>query len=459
MTTQLKIELVVDDKGTAKITGFAGSVQTEMKKAESHVKSFSDQTRNALQVLAGFFAGGAVLSGIRSVTTAFMEQERAVNKMSTAMKNQGDFSRAGLKDLEDYASQLQEITTVGDEAALGIMANMKTYGMLNEEVKRAAQSAIDFASAKREEGMTIEQASELIGKAYMGQTDRLKRYGIVIDENLKGSAKFEAVLKQLNERFGGAAAAELETYEGAWKKLGNTWGEVKEDLGAIILDLGETLRPALTSTIGLLKEATAYWKDFLSVNAKSTLQKRQQEILSELGRLEAKYPNQNPNYFGRDIPRFPEDAARLYERLNRELQTVTRSIQGFQAEEEKVLAGGRRTVVEDYEAQKKALAEYEKLMKKREELESQARQKMFEAEGGSYDTPTEKQILAMAERSADLERKAFEDRLKLYIKMGEEEEKVWKAETRNYKAELDKQTEFSKSALKSVNFTFGYGSI
>jgi hypothetical protein len=83
-----------------------------------------------------------------------MEQERAVNKMSVAMKNQGDFSKAGLKDMEDYASQIQATSAVADEVALSTMANLKSYGMLNEEVKRSAQVAFDFAAAKKEEGMT-----------------------------------------------------------------------------------------------------------------------------------------------------------------------------------------------------------------------------------------------------------------------------------------------------------------
>jgi hypothetical protein len=372
MATQLKIDLIVDDKGTVKIKQFTDGMSSEVKKSQQHLDNFAKSATTAFALVAGYLSGGAILSGLKSVTTAYMEQERAVNKMSVAMKNQGDFSQAGLKGMEDYASQIQATSAVADEQALSVMANLKSYGMLNDEVKRAAQVAFDFAAAKKEEGMTIEAASELLGKVYMGQTDRLKRYGIVIDDTLKGADKFNAVMKQLQERFGGAAAAELDTYEGAWKQLSNTWGDVKEDLGNIVLIMGETLQPALKSTVGLLKDAARYWKEFMGVSAESTLKKRQVGILDELGTLETKYPNRSPNYFGQDEARFPAGVAEKYAALNRELQTVTRSLRGIAAEEEKILPGGKRTIVpqETQVERDKWLSDYLRDVDKRWEAEA-----------------------------------------------------------------------------------------
>ncbi len=50
--------------------------------------------------------------------------------------------------------------------------------------------------------------ADLLGKAYAGNTSALGRYGIVVDETIPKAEKFEAVLRQLEARFGGAAQAE-----------------------------------------------------------------------------------------------------------------------------------------------------------------------------------------------------------------------------------------------------------
>ena len=166
---------------------------------------------------------------------AYMDQENAIVKMGMAMKNQGDFSADALKEMEDYSEQIQDTTTYADELTLSVMANLKSYGMTNDEVKKATRVAQDFTSAKKQEGMTITTASDLLGKAYVGNTGALGRYGVVIDQTLQGSEKFEAVMGQLEQRFGGSAQAELLTYSGQWEHLKNQWGDIQELLGFALL--------------------------------------------------------------------------------------------------------------------------------------------------------------------------------------------------------------------------------
>lgn len=180
------------------------------------------------------FAGPAI--------KAYMDQENAIVKMGMAMKNQGDFSAAALKEMEDYSEQLQDTTTYADELTLSVMANLKSYGMTNDEVKKATRVAQDFTSAKKQEGMTITTASDLLGKAYVGNTGALSRYGVVIDQTLQGSEKFEAVMGQLEQRFGGSAQAELLTYSGQWEHLKNQWGDIQELLGFGLLKSIEALQ-------------------------------------------------------------------------------------------------------------------------------------------------------------------------------------------------------------------------
>jgi hypothetical protein len=211
------------------------NIEKDMAQAQRAVTGFAKSTERAFAQL-GTIAGATGLAfGMQQAISAFMDAEKAAMKMAMAMRNQGDYSKAALADMQGYAAQIQKTTSMEDDAVLAIMANMKTYGMLNDEVKKSTQAAIDLAAAKQDEGMSIERASELIGKAYMGNVTALKKVGIVVDENIPKTEAYNAVMKQIQDRFGGSASAELETYAGQWKQIKNVMGDVAEVVGLGLL--------------------------------------------------------------------------------------------------------------------------------------------------------------------------------------------------------------------------------
>jgi len=319
-------------------------LETDVAKANRTIDGFARSASSAFKIVAGYAMGSAVTSFVKDTATAFMESERAINKMAVAMKNQGDFSKAGLEGFRGYAQQIQETTAYEDDLVLSVMANLKTYGMLNEEVKRATAVALDYAAAKKEEGVTVESASQMLGKAYLGITTGLKKQGIQIDETADKAKVFDSVLAQLQSRTGGAAAAELDTYGGRWANLANTWNDAKKSIGEISLSLGETFQPAIRTTIGLLKEAADYWKDFMSPSAKKVLEDQRAAILRELKAIEDEYPSPKmPNFFGADTDRVPANVIERYRALEQQHLRVRASLAGIQKEEEKVSGGGKRT--------------------------------------------------------------------------------------------------------------------
>lgn len=210
-------------------------LQQDMAKAQGQITSFAKSTERTFSSLGNMVAAAGVTVGVQSMVQSFMDAERASMKMGVAMRNQGDYTRKAFEDLKEFAAQMQRTTAAEDDATLAVMANLKTYGMTNEELKRSTKAVLDLAAAKQDEGVTTERASEVIGRAYLGQTTALKRLGIVIGENIPQGEKFNTVMSQVEQRFGGAAAAELETYSGQWKKLKNDFGDVAEMLGIGVL--------------------------------------------------------------------------------------------------------------------------------------------------------------------------------------------------------------------------------
>ena len=246
MAQQIKIELTVDDKGTATLNNFAGNATASLDKVN---RSTVDLSGGFAKTWAGITTGGAaaiylfkeIAGAIEAPIDAYMESEKALLKMGMAMKNQGDFSAAALEDMEAYAKHIQRTTAYEDDFTLSVMGNLKSFGMTNEEVKKATLVALDFATAKETEGMTVERASELLGKAYLGNVTALKKVGIQIDDTIPKSQQFAAVMDQLQARFGGSAQAELLTYAGQWKQIKNQYQDVQEFLGLVFLKTIESL--------------------------------------------------------------------------------------------------------------------------------------------------------------------------------------------------------------------------
>lgn len=353
-------------------------LQSDMAKAQRTVDSFASTAKSAFGMIGGYLAGGAFIGALQDVSQAYIEQERALNKMATAMKNQGDYSKAALNDMEAYASQIQETSTVADEAAMSAMANLKSYGMLNDEVKRAIQVAVDFASAKKEEGMTVVAASEILGKAYIGQTERLKKYVGEIDETKSAAEKFNIVMERLRSMFGGAAQAELDTYEGKITQVKNAFGDMKEDLGKLALAFGTAFLPQIKGVIEELKKATEGMLMFFDTTKRGIEEHKRMAIIDEMNELE-RLMKDGPSWWDRlkssifgesgDMPENTvaaqvygkkEEWAARYAELQAELQKVGQTIHTFDVEEKKVAPGGKRTIYDDKDKEKDAQKERDK---------------------------------------------------------------------------------------------------
>lgn len=256
MANQLKIELIVDDKGTATIKSFADDATGHLKKVEGAGQSMGSSFAETWQGMAVGLNQGIQLfqqlaSWAEAPINAYMESEKALLKMGLAMKNQGDYSREALDDIEEYAAMLQKTTAYEDDAMLAIMGKMKSFGMSNDEMKKATQAAMDMSSFT---GKSIEQTSDIMGKAYMGIATGLKKIGIQVDETAPKTELFNSVIKQVENRFGGAAQAELVTYAGQWKQLRNQWGDVQEFLGLVFLKTIEAIG------FGISMVGAEFWK-------------------------------------------------------------------------------------------------------------------------------------------------------------------------------------------------------
>lgn len=210
---------------------------SELEKAGAKFSQFNKRVESGVKLLKIAFAAVAASKFVGFLDDALKAQaaqEAAVNKLNLALANQGKLTAETSKSLQDYASALQATTTFGDEAILDAEALLASFGQNEEQIKATTAAALDFAAAT---GTDLTAAVNLLGRAFVGETGSLTRYGVVIQDGLSKTEKFGAVLQQLNQRFGGQAVAQAATYTGQLEQLKNAFGDAQEGLGKFVGEL------------------------------------------------------------------------------------------------------------------------------------------------------------------------------------------------------------------------------
>lgn len=261
---------------TAALEQSQGSLKGWWKAHQDTISSLSLAYRGVMDVFRD------VQRGVTALLKPAQEAEAAQAGLAAALRNTGVYSDDLQKSLTDNSAALQKLTIYEDDAITAGTALMQNIGHLGAaQLPEAQKAAIGLASAFK---IDLNTAFELVGKAAVGSTSTLARYGIVLDENLSAQEKFNAVLELGAGKFS-LAEAEAQTSLGAIEQFKNTWGDMMETIGNLLLpvisDLLKTLKPVVEwfgnlngvtkAALVLTPLATAAWVKFAASQVAATV--------------------------------------------------------------------------------------------------------------------------------------------------------------------------------------------
>lgn len=240
-TERLKKEAAEGDKG--------GAASKWISDFTSSLTGMAAGLISAQAVIGGFrSAWGALVSFVGSSIESFAGAEAAEKQMTVALANLGQATPRATAYMADLAAQFQDTTKYSDDLINQMQALLMQVGtVLPSEMEGALTAATDLASGL---GIELKDATNVVAKAFEGNVGALKRYGVAIDEAKFAAEGMPYVLDEINKRFGGQAAAELDTYAGRLQHLANNWDNVKESVGKNILS-----SPILEAALRMLDEA------------------------------------------------------------------------------------------------------------------------------------------------------------------------------------------------------------
>ena len=187
---------------------------------------------------AGAAAGAyAIKIGIDGVKAA-IEDEQAQVKLANALKAATGATEAQIAATEDQILKMSLATGVSDSK---LRPALQRIALSTNDLSKAQDLLSVALDVSTSTGKPLEAVANAIGKAYDGNTAALGKLGIGLSSAELKTMSFTDVQTKLTDLFGGAAAANAETYQGRLDRLKVTFEEAKETIGYKLLPIIQQL--------------------------------------------------------------------------------------------------------------------------------------------------------------------------------------------------------------------------
>ena len=236
-------------KATIKITSDTKEAESGLDKVSAKINQFSNSNKQSLSGLnrlngaitnaaksfgaVGVAAGAAIgvikkaNDVIKETTTLYKAQATAERALEVAAKNNPYLNDTSVIQLKNYASELQTVSTVGDEQLLPMMAQLAAAGRNQAEIQDIMSAALDVSASGM---MSLDAAVTALNKTYSGTAGQLGNQITAIKSLTKEELQSGKAVEIIAQQFKGMAKETAEL-TGTSEQLKNAIGDYKELLG------------------------------------------------------------------------------------------------------------------------------------------------------------------------------------------------------------------------------------
>ena len=211
----------------------AGKMQSAWKRLQGVFKS---------PLFTAATIAGVTLFGKRAVE-AFAQAEQSQLKLVEAYRKFDAIGDVPIESIRELASELQSLTGTDDDLLAAAAGTLARFELTGTAIQRLLPLVNDFAILT---GRDVVDASEAIGKAFMGNARALKELGIDFTRTGDRGKDLETIMAALEEKAGGAGAAFGESAQGGLARAQAAFGDLQEEIGG-------TLVPALTGLLRIVE--------------------------------------------------------------------------------------------------------------------------------------------------------------------------------------------------------------
>jgi hypothetical protein len=237
----LKLSILADVDDLKKKLGEAdNAVETNASK----ISDFGKKAAAAFAVAAAAAVAYGTKLAVDGVKAA-IEDEQAQLRLASALKTATGATDAQIKATEDMILQTSLATGVADDQLRPAFQRLAVSTKDTVEAQKLLNLALDISKGK---GIELETVANALGRAQDGNTTALGRLGLGLSKAELATLSFTDVQTKLSDLYGGAAAANAETFQGKIDRLKVGFDEAKESLGVALLPQVEKFITFLNET-------------------------------------------------------------------------------------------------------------------------------------------------------------------------------------------------------------------
>jgi hypothetical protein len=215
--------------------------------------------------------GSQIFGQVEKTIEMYKIEEQAIKSLETALGKNAD-------TLVDYAGALQKVTVHGDEEIIQAQALLAMFTKDEEQIKELTKATLDFADAK---GIDLKSAADLMSKTIGSSTNALARYGIEVKGSVGSQERFNSLLLNIDQKFGGQAYAKAETQTGKLTQASNKYSDSLERIGKLTVQVIEPIANISADVFGAVVNALLPVESSMEkVTTRAAQQKSEFEILA-----------------------------------------------------------------------------------------------------------------------------------------------------------------------------------
>ena len=236
----LKLSILADVDDLKKKLGEADKA---VENNSNKISEFGKKAAAAFAVAAAAAVAYGTKLAIDGVKAA-IQDEQAQLRLANALREATGATDAQIKATEDMILQTSLATGVADDQLRPAFQRLAVSTKDTTKAQELLNLALDISKGR---GLELEQVANALGRAQDGNTTALGRLGLGLSKAELSTLSFTEVQAKLSDLYGGAAAANAETFQGKIDRLKVGFDEAKESLGVALL-------PQVERFIGFLND-------------------------------------------------------------------------------------------------------------------------------------------------------------------------------------------------------------
>jgi hypothetical protein len=255
------------EESQKRIELLSGKISTSKRILQAFSQEAIDQFKAIGIAAAGIFSIQSILNFSRASFNAFLDAEKAAEKLKFAIVDVGGETEAAYNRLIKQSQELQSITVFGDDDIQNAQAALANYGLAADEIENLIPKLLDFATVA---GTDLASAVSQIGAGLEGSGREFKKYGIEVDAAKTRQQNLNTILEGFT-KFAGSAANATNTVSGRLQQQSNIINDLQEQIG-------QKLAPAFLKFQTFALKALSVISDLFGVKTQTAVEKTTSQL-------------------------------------------------------------------------------------------------------------------------------------------------------------------------------------